>query len=157
MPMADSSTVPGPRPHCVLPASKDLDNIIRRVRYSMEAILHLSHQVLENVVITMEDDYFMSAVHSAVVSAGYSPCYLYQGGEGGEQGDGLRHFLRGQGEILITKQDLFTGMEAQTILFIGHGDSSYNSAAGSAVAKFIFLPTYKQKEEYLNNFQIENI
>ena len=158
LPPAASSTVPGPRPHCVLPAvGIDRDNIIRRVRHSLQNILHLSHQVQENIVITMYHTTHMSAVHSAIVSAGYSPCYLYKGGEGGEQGDGLRHFLGGQGGILVTSQALFEGMEADTIVFIGGGVYGVRSSMLRAVGKLIFLPTYKQNEGYLSNFQIENI
>ena len=157
LPPAASSTVPGPRPHCVLPHSYDTDNIIRRVRHSLENILHLSQHVQENIVITMESYLDMSAVHSAIVSAGYSPCYLYQGGEGGEQGDGLRHFLGGQGGILVTSQALFEGMEANTIVFIGDGNYGVRSSMLRAVGKLIFLPTEEQRKGYLSNFQIENI
>ena len=157
LPPAASSTVPGPRPHCVLPFGQDADNVLMRVRHSLENILHLSEHVQENIVITMDSSDHMSAVHSAIVSAGYSPCYLYQGGEGGEQGDGLRHFLGGQGGILVTSQALFEGMEANTIVFIGVGLIGVRSSMLRAVGKLIFLPTYKQKEGYLSNFQIENI
>ena len=105
----------------------------------------------------MDSYYDVSAVHSAIVSAGYSPCYLYQGGEGGEQGDGLRHFLGGQGGILVTSQALFEGMEANTIVYIGDGGSWVRSSMLRAVGKLIFLPATEQKEGYLSNFQIENI
>ena len=156
LPPAASSTVPGPRPHCVLPFDQDYDNVIRRVRHSLENILHLSQHVQENIVITMDITAarHMSAVHSAIVSAGYSPCYLYQGGEGGEQGDGLRHFLGGQGGIMVTSQALFEGMEANTIVYIGEGIIGVRSSMLRAVGKLIFLPTLEQNEGYLDNFQI---
>ena len=157
VPPACSSTVPGPRPHAVLPHTGY--TVIRRVLHSLQNILHLPHQVQEDIVIIMDShlDSDMSDVHSAIESAGYRPCYLYQGGEGGEQGDGLRHFLGGQGGILVTSKNLFEGMEANTIVYIGDGVYGVRSSMLRAVGKLIFLPTEEQKEGYLSNFQVENI
>ena len=109
-------------------------------------------------VVILCDGYPLSPrdVYLAIQATGYTFCQLYWKGGCQEQAK-LEMFLEGQAGILVTRDYLFSGMEAGTVVCIGGGYSGYRSCLLRAVGKLIIIPTRELDQEYLELFEVVKV